>query len=86
MTDQPPTDEERRKMALRECRRHLMKRTFQGAKTDILETIKYRKVSQLQSTMVTTTMIKSHLKSQSCRCDFIFFDLLRFSYRNVELT
>lgn len=42
--DQQPTAEERRKMAKRECRRHLMKRTLKAASQDILETLKYRKV------------------------------------------
>lgn len=40
----PPTAEERIKMAKRECRRHVVKNTFEQACEDILETIKYRKV------------------------------------------
>ena len=41
---QPPTDKERRKMAQRECRRHLVKRPLDDAVQDIAETLAYRKV------------------------------------------
>ena len=45
LSDKPPTTAERIKMAKRECRRHLMKKTYDQATVDILETIQYRKVS-----------------------------------------
>ena len=44
LSDKPPTAEERKKMALRECRRHIIKLTLEDAKPAILETLKYRKV------------------------------------------
>uniref|UniRef100_A0A7S3PC38 CRAL-TRIO domain-containing protein n=1 Tax=Amphora coffeiformis TaxID=265554 RepID=A0A7S3PC38_9STRA len=43
LSDKPPTADERRKMALRECRRHIMKRTLEEATGEILESMKYRK-------------------------------------------
>jgi hypothetical protein len=39
----PPTTEERNKMAIRECRRHIVKRTLGQAHKDIVATIQFRK-------------------------------------------
>ena len=44
ISDKPPTEQERIKMAKRECRRHIVKSPLEKAPLDILETLKYRKV------------------------------------------
>ena len=52
LSDKPPTAYERRKMALRECRRHILKRTLEEATGDILETMKYRKVRKKETCVI----------------------------------
>ena len=46
LSKRPPTKEEQIKMAKRECRRHVVKRAFERASKDILETLQYRQVSR----------------------------------------
>lgn len=47
LSDRPPTEEQRQRMALREARRILFKNPFEKAEKGIKEIVQYRKVSRL---------------------------------------
>ena len=67
LSKRPPTKEEQIKMAKRECRRHVVKRAFERASKDILETLQYRQVSRgkknRRTSLVRSALAKSDLVS-----------------------